>query len=114
QERPGSSVPVLVSAGIPRYPAAAARAGIEDVVTVRVTVARGSVTGATAISGDRILAAAALEEIATWRFASDARAEFTSTFVFELHDAASGADRNLQLDLRLPSYAGISAARDGW
>ncbi len=112
--RPGSTVPVLVSSLVPQYPEAARMAGIEGAVIARIEVENGLVTKTGIQSGDRILVAAVLDCIASWRFSPTDNRSFSSVFVFELHADRSGSDKNPQLDLRLPTFVRISAPRHGW
>ncbi len=111
---PGSAVPVIVSSLVPQYPEAGRKVGIEGAVSAKVEVEHGRVTKSTILSGDRILAAAVLDCIASWRFEDGANGMISSVFVFELHSDRSDSDKNPQLDLRLPTFARISAPRNGW
>ena len=53
----------------PVYPEAAAKAGIQGVVLLSATIGRdGSVRGVKAVSGEPILAAAAVQAVSTWRY----------------------------------------------
>lgn len=112
--RPESTVPILMGSQVPQYPDAARKVGLEGVVVAQVEVSHGAVTRTAIETGDRILAAAVLDCIATWRFADSVKESFSSTFVFELHSVRSEADKNPVLDLHLPAFARLSAARHGW
>ena len=114
RERPGSAVPILISSQVPQYPESARKVGMEGVVVAEVEVKNGLVAKRAVKSGDRLLAEAVLETIATWRFGEGESGSFSSVFVFELHSDRSGSDKNPQLDLRLPTFARISAPRHGW
>jgi TonB family protein len=109
-----ASQPVLLHGRLPGYPDAARRAGITGVVVVEVRVEGGRVAATQALSGDRLLAAEAVADIESWELAPATSAQFTTTFSFELEKRLTGSDPNPRLELRLPSYARIVGAADGW
>ncbi len=79
----------LKFAALPVYPAIARAARIQDEVEVQFVVnASGETESVTAISGYRLLRAAAVDNIKTWRFmvpSSDSSTEwkYTTTFKFK-------------------------------
>jgi hypothetical protein len=60
--------PVVVDAAMPSYPGLALNAGITGTVVVSVTVSKGEITSTNVESGDRVLAAGAVQNIKSWRF----------------------------------------------
>jgi hypothetical protein len=109
-----SDTPRLSSSEVPRYPPAAQNVGISGPVIVEIAVADGQARTTKVISGDRILVDAVLANIATWRFETSVATTFTTTFVFELQRTPTGADQNAELDLKLPTFARITAPMNGW
>jgi hypothetical protein len=112
--QPRKSWPLLIAAELPKYPAAAQKAGIEGTVTVDVRVENGMVVATEPIAGDRVLAAEVVANLHTWRFESGVATRFTTTFDFELERRPSGVDTNTRLELHLPEYARIVGAENGW
>lgn len=107
--RPISSIPVVQSAALPKYPRFALHAGVGGEVIVEVIVKDGKVAETKVQSGDRMLVPEVLENIATWAFKSDANAHLTTKFTFELELRKTGADQNLRIELNLPTSAKIVA-----
>lgn len=112
--QPRRRSPLLIAAELPKYPAAAQKAGIEGTVIVDVRVENGVVVASEPIAGDRVLAAEVVANLGTWRFDPGVTTRFTTTFSFELERRLSGADANPRLELRLPEYARVVGAENGW
>jgi hypothetical protein len=111
---PKSPIPILREAAVPLYPAIARNAQISGEVIAQVTIKGGRATSTTVKSGDRVLAQAAVKNIATWRFDEDVEATLTTKFDFILEIRKTGDDRNTRLELMLPSSARIIAAAYLW
>jgi hypothetical protein len=111
---PKSPMPLLREAAVPRYPAIARNAQISGEVIVDVSIKGGQATSTTVKSGDRALAQATLENIATWRFDKEVEATFTTRFEYMLEMRKTGDDRNTRLELMLPSSARIIAEANLW
>lgn len=106
--------PRLLDGEIPRYPQAASSVGIAGPVVIEVSVARGTVKSTRVVAGDRMLVDAVLTAVSSWRFEPEVTSTFTTTFVFELRQAATGANPNDEIELRLPSFVRINAPLNGW
>lgn len=112
--RVASSIPLLTAAALPHYPEAARKAGLMGTVVEEVHVHDGTITAVTALFGERLLVAAAEENIKTWQFASSTSATFTTIFRFELERRQTGADENPRIELHLPEYVKIIAHDNAW
>jgi TonB family protein len=104
----------LLHADLPTYPYGARLAGLEGEVEVEVTLKDGKVVGTRVIAaGDRALAAAAVENIQTWRFSPDITETFTTRFVYVL-DRRFGQLSSQKIELEIPTLVKITAPRNGW
>jgi TonB family protein len=104
----------LLHADLPTYPYGARLAGLEGEVEVEVTLKDGKVVGTRVIAaGDRALAAAAVENIQTWRFSPDISETFTTRFVYVL-DRRFGQLSSQKIELDIPTLVRITAPRNGW
>jgi hypothetical protein len=110
---PASEDLTVNNAAVPRYPAMARRAGIAGKVTLRVFVSEGAVAAAELVDGDRILAEAAEQNVATWTFDSEVTATFDTEFDFELLETF-GSDQNWRVEMQPPGYVKVVAPSFGW
>jgi outer membrane biosynthesis protein TonB len=83
-------VPILQAAEQPKYPPIAKAAHITGKVTVRVTVKDGLVVRTEILSvndgkaGQRFLETPTVENLKTWRFASDVNGELSVTYSYSI------------------------------
>lgn len=104
--------PRVVSAAVPTYPIVAIEAQITGRVRLRLTVRRGQVVGTTEIgSAPPILAAAAKENVRTWRFATGVNTIIETSFVFRISKRETEREENPQILLELPSFVTLTADR---
>jgi TonB family protein len=103
----------LLHAELPFYPYGARLAGLEGEVQVEVTLKEGKVVATHVISGDRALAAAAVENIKTWTFSTDANQRFTTRFLYVL-ERRFGKLNSQKIELDVPTLVRITAPRNGW
>lgn len=87
-----SQPPILVTQTAPIYPLSAKASGFEGVVTIKALIDKeGRVKRADILSGDPVLAQAALDAVRQWRYkpatlgGAPAEAETTARVVFALH-----------------------------
>jgi TonB family protein len=106
--------PVVVGAAMPSYPSLALNAGITGTVVVSVTVSNGEVTSTTVESGDRLLAAGAVQNIKSWHFEGNTNRTFTATFIYDLERRDMGANPNLKIEMQLPSLIRVTGASRDW
>jgi hypothetical protein len=91
------TTPRLVSAELPYYPAIAAAAHVTGSVKVQISVAKGSVTDAVALSSEAkdnrghawangigILTAPTLSYVRTWKFDPDVTDSFSVVFTYDI------------------------------
>lgn len=106
-----SALPVLIKAEMPtEYPRMAKNLGLSGEVKVQITIEEGAVVAAEVLSGDRLLVEATLANIGTWRFAPEAHARFTTTFVYELQNVPA-TPTPITVHADLPLRLRISAPR---
>jgi len=110
----GVAVPTVRAARVPLYPPDPQGAHIEGVVRLQVTTDGKGVAAVEALSGQPMLARAAIENIKTWEFEEHRATVFVSTFRYRLLpvkcDAACRCDsiEKPTITLRLPSEVEIS------
>jgi TonB family protein len=109
-----SAAPMVSGADTPSYPSLALNAGITGTVVVNVTVNDGEITSTTVESGDRMLAAGAIQNIKSWHFAEGTSQTVTATFIFEVERRDVGANPNPKIEMQLPSLVRITAASRDW
>jgi hypothetical protein len=85
----GNGVPILRESALPTYPPIAKAAHVTGKVIVRVTIRDGLVVKTDVLSrldpsGKRFLETPTVENIKTWRFASDENSEFTVTYTYAI------------------------------
>ena len=106
----GDELPSVSHADVPLYPPMARIAGISGTVQVEVTVKNGVVANTELKSpAPPILANATLENLKTWRFASDANATFLVTYIYEIENEVTAAPGNPRIEMQLPSLIKITA-----
>jgi hypothetical protein len=103
----------LLHAELPFYPFGARLAGLEGEVQVEVTLKEGKVVATHVISGDRALAAGAVENIKTWTFSPDVNQRFTTRFLYVL-ERRFGKLNSQKIELNVPTLVKITAPRNGW
>jgi TonB family protein len=105
-------LPVVSSAPIPFYPAAALKAGIEGTVTIRVTTNGERVVTANVESGSPMLSRAAVENIMAWRFEHHKPISFVVTFRYvRSSEKYCGITDNGIITLRLPREVVVEGQR---
>lgn len=100
-------------AAMPRYPPRAHRVGLEGDVIVEVVVQNGGVTKTTVLSGDRLLADAAVENIKTWRFNAELEARVNTTFSYRIVPPGD-SHTLLSILAELPKRVTLTVPRDDW
>lgn len=104
----------LEHAELPQYPPRAQRVGLVGDVVVELTIEGGRIVTVTAVSGDRLLAEAAVENVRTWRFNPQAQARLTTVFSFELERRSPGQSEGTRVVADLPRKVTVFAAQDDW
>ena len=105
---PASAVPILQGAALPMYPPIAKAAHVTGKVAVRVTVKDGLIVQTEVLSepavasGGRLLESPTLENLKTWRFASDVTGAFTVTYTYEISGTETEEPTNAKVEI-LPS-----------
>jgi len=101
-------MPVVLSGGIPIYPLMARTARIEGTVVLKVMTDGTSVSQIDVKSGPPMLAAAAKENVSTWKFLSHTPTWFEVTFQFHISEPASCGYENGTTTLKLPTLVEIN------
>jgi TonB family protein len=102
------AVPILQRAALPVYPSIAKAARVTGKVIVRVTVKDGLVVQTNVLSkagvssGQRFLETPTVENLRTWRFASNVTGTFTVTYTYEISGKESNDPTNPRVEM-LPS-----------
>jgi hypothetical protein len=101
------AVPILQGAALPVYPPIAKAAHVTGKVAVRVTVKDGQVVKTEVVSkldpsGQRFLETPTVENLKTWRFASDVTGEYTVSYTYEISGKESEQPTNARVEM-LPS-----------
>lgn len=108
-------LPKVVSASVPFYPALARQTHIQGSVTLRVSTDGNRASAVQAENGQRLLVAAAMENVKTWQFDPHVPATFEITFHYKLLDAKCDSECNCEsvekesVVLRLPTNVEVSA-----
>jgi Gram-negative bacterial TonB protein C-terminal len=104
---------VVVGGSLPLYPQVAHMANIQGVVRVRVSTDGHRVTEATVKEGERLLAAAAEQNVRTWQFHGGEPAVFTVTYHYRVVEPGKwkGDRDNAIVILRLPAEVEVSVLR---
>ena len=79
-------LPKVASASVPLYPPLAGQARIQGIVVLSVSTDGQQVSAVNVRSGHPLLASAAKENVATWRFAPHAPTKFDVKFEYRLLD----------------------------
>jgi hypothetical protein len=109
-ETAAGELPAVNHADVPLYPPMARIAGISGTVQVEVTVKNGLVASTELkSSAPPILVNATLENLKTWRFASDANATFRVTYIYEVEKEATASPGNPRIEMQLPNLIKITA-----
>jgi len=100
-------VPILRESALPMYPPIAKAARVTGKVVVRVTVRDGVVVKTDVLSkldpsGQRFLETPTVENLKTWRFATDVNSEFTVTYSYTIAGEATEGPTNSTVEM-LPS-----------
>jgi Gram-negative bacterial TonB protein C-terminal len=99
----GKSVPLLVHADVPLYPAVALAARLSGTVRVKIQVSNGAVVNTeTDSSAHMILVSATEKNVKTWQFASDANGPFELTYIYQLETEEAGLPENPRVEMQLP------------
>ncbi|MBN1546572.1 MAG: hypothetical protein JW902_07935 [Syntrophaceae bacterium] len=130
QASEGAHYPRVISGELPLYPSVAHTAHISGTIDIEVTVERGAVTDATVRSVDveiidpssravyheqaRIKAGQSLsnpsvENVRTWRFASEDRAVFVVRYIYRIQGEATPRPENPKIELDLPHVVTVIA-----
>jgi hypothetical protein len=106
----GHEVPAVSHADVPLYPPVARITGIGGTVQVEVTVKDGAVASTELKSpAPLILVNATLENLKTWKFASDTNAMFRVTYIYEVEKEATASPGNPRIEMQLPNLIRITA-----
>jgi TonB family protein len=98
-----TSVPPLVHADVPLYPAVAVAARLSGTVRVKFRVSKGSVVSTeTDSSAHAILVNAAEKNAKTWQFGPDIDGSFELTYVYQLEAVETSLPENPRIEMRLP------------
>ena len=113
--RPTSAAQLLAveQAELPQYPPRARQVGLEGDVLVEVTIEGGRVAKTAIAAGDRLLAEAAVANIKTWRFASELKARFSTTFSYKLMSPPSESSES-RVIAELPRQVTVIASPNNW
>ena len=103
------SLPTVAGAAVPLYPPLARVANVEGVVRLRIATDGQRVTSARVIEGNKMLAAAAEENIHTWTFSRHESTAFVVTYRYRL--TGDSHSDNPTVLLRLPKDVEISIPR---
>ncbi len=100
-------VPILRESALPMYPPIAKVARVTGKVTVRVTVKDGLVVKTDVLSkldpaGHRFLETPTVENLKTWRFATDVNSQFTVTYSYAIAGEETEGQTNPTVEM-LPS-----------
>ena len=101
------AVPILQGAALPMYPPIAKAARVTGKVIVRVSVKDGLVATTDVLSkldpsGQRFLETPTVENLKTWRFASDVNGVFTVTYTYTISGTETEEPTNAKVAI-LPS-----------
>jgi hypothetical protein len=102
------SLPMIAGAAVPLYPPLARAAHIEGIVHVRITTDGHRVIDAHVEDGNKLLAAAAEENVRTWQFATHQQTTFIVTYRYKLDAGLKGSPNNPTVTLRLPTEVEVS------
>ncbi len=102
-------LPVVVTASVPLYPPAARVAHIQGTVQLRILTDGKTVSGITVQSGPPMLAAAAEENVRTWRFKEHKSMTFDTTFQYKLLSQSECDMDNGVVTLHLPTDVQVTA-----
>src|SRR5262249_54645812 len=109
-EAAAGELPALSHADVPLYPPMARIARVAGTVQVEVIVKEGIVANTELrSSAPPILVNAALENLKTWKFTSNANATFRVTYIYEVEKEATPSLGNPQIQMHLPSLIKITA-----
>ena len=103
------ALPTVAGAAVPLYPPLARVARVEGVVRIQVATDGQRVTSTRVIEGNKLLAAAAEENVRTWSFSRHESTAFVVTYRYRLTGHAYSA--NPTVLLRLPNEVEISIPR---
>jgi hypothetical protein len=100
----------LEHADVPFYPPMARIADITGTVQIEVTIKNG-VMAITEVKSPAppILVNATLENLKTWKFASDANAAFRITYIYEVEREGTASPGNPRIEMQLPNLIKITA-----
>jgi hypothetical protein len=109
-EATGNELPVVTHADVPSYPPMARIAHITGTVQIEVTIKNG-VMAITEVKSPAppILVNATLENLKTWKFASDANAAFRITYIYEVEREGTALPGNPRIEMQLPNLIKITA-----
>ncbi len=114
-EAPDASGRVAVEFGeLPQYPPRAQRVGLSGDVIVEFSVEGGLVSTVSVVSGDRLLAEAAVANVKSWRFDSQLQARLTTVFSFKLERSSRDRFEGTRVIAELPKHVTLIAPRDDW
>jgi hypothetical protein len=101
----------IAQASVPLYPLLAVQARISGTVKIRVLVQGGAITSADVIESDNpVLAAAAKENLQTWRFAEHGYGDFCVTYDYVLGKIEMPSPTNPKVEMDFPSRVRITTS----
>lgn len=109
------SLPKVLSGDLPTYPWEARRLSVEGSVVLTLRIVNGEIHEAQIVhADDPILAAAARDNVLTWKFQDEVTRILTTTFTYQLERRNFSADDNPVVEARLPAYVRIVGPRLDW
>jgi hypothetical protein len=108
-------LPSVVRAALPTYPPKARLLSVEGSVSLTLRLVKGEIVEVRIVhADDPILAAAARENVLTWRFRDNITRTLSTTFVYELERRTFPGDDNEVVEAHLPAYVRIVGPRLDW
>ena len=104
------SLPMVAGAAVPLYPPLARATRIQGVVHIEIATDGHKVTTTRVKDGQKLLAAAAEENVRTWRFATHDPTSFAFTYRYKLDAKLNDNPNNPTIVLRLPTEVEVSTA----
>jgi hypothetical protein len=110
----GACEPLIRGMEMPRYQYQAWHAGLEGEVTIEVTLVKGIVKEMGLVSGDRLLAQAAFDNLKSWQLDPKRSDTLKVTYSYHLELRRTDDHREPRIILDLPGRIEIWAAKNGW
>ena len=102
---------LVLHADVPQYPSLALQARISGIVHIHVVVEDGIIvkTNSEGSAQLRMLLAAALENLKSWRFAPGIRGNFDVQYLYELSPDESIRPENPKIEMQMPDWVRVTA-----